>query len=394
MTTQLRTKLVSEFICTADKCADTCCKHWSMQLDSVMLEKYKKDAPELLSAVEEDNDGTFIMRKDSQTGYCVKFTDGKCGIQNSYGEKFLGDACSLYPRITRNIADTVVMTATMSCPEIARIALYGENPFAFEEALFPRLPQEIKNVLPQNLLVGLSPEDALNIHKLFIEATEDSSVSAEQIFARINSVSRSLSRVEKKDWLRAASMYFRLADSGLPAPEMNINDPFNLLHSLCGLVVASKKSVPPRLGQTISEMENALHVKLDWKNVLINTSDKSLDAYNNLHTLWKNEMQEVYTPLLKRWLAAQLSSSLYPFAGLGETLPERATIIGVRLAILKLALISTYSINAGKLYQDDVVRVVQSLSRFLDHLANPKFSLEIYAETGWNKENRMLGVLS
>lgn len=360
-----------------------------MQLDFVTLEKYKKDAPELLSAVEEDNDGTFIMRKDSQTGYCVKFTDGKCGIQNSHGEKFLGDACSLYPRITRNIADTVVMTATMSCPEIARIALYGEKPFVFEETSFLRLPQEIKNVLPD----GLSPEDALNIHKLFIEATEDSSASAEQIFARINSVSRSLSRVEKKDWLRAAHMYFRLADSGLPAPEMNINDPFNLLHSLCGLVVASKKSVPPRLQQTISEMEKALHVKLDWKNVLINPSDESLDAYNNLRALWQNEMQEIYTPLLKRWIAAQLSSSLYPFAGLGKALPERATIIGVRLAILKLALISTYSINAGKLYQDDVVRVVQSLSRFLEHLADPAFSLQIYAETGWDRENRMLGLL-
>lgn len=393
MTTQLRTKLVSEFVCTADKCADTCCKHWSMQLDFVMLEKYKKDAPELLPAVEEDNDGTFIMRKDTQTGYCVKFTDGKCGIQMSHGEKFLGDACSLYPRITRNIADTAVMTATMSCPEIARIALYGDNPFAFEGASLSRLPQEIKNILSQNSFGGLSQEDALSIHKLFIEATEDESASAEQIFARINSVSRSLYRVEKKDWLRATNMYFRLADGGLPAPEININDPFNLLHSLCGLVVASKKSIPPRLGQTISEMENALHVKLDWKNVLINTSDESLDAYNNLHALWQNEMQEVYTPLLKRWLAAQLSSSLYPFAGLGETLPERATIIGVRLAILKLALISTYSINAGKLYQDDVVRVVQSLSRFLEHLADSAFSLQIYKETGWDRENRMRGLL-
>ncbi len=386
---QLRTKLVSEFICIADKCADTCCKHWSMQVDSVTLEKYKSSAPELLSAVEADNDGTSIMRKDPQTGYCVKFADGKCGVQLKYGEEFLGDACSLYPRITRNIADTVVMTATMSCPEIARIALYGETPFRFEEIAISRVPQEIKNILPE----ALSLDDALAIHNMFIAATEDASASAEQIFARINSVSRSLSRVEKKDWLRAGAMYFRLVDSALPAPEKNINDPFNLLHSLCGLVVASKKTIPPRLHQTISEMENALCVKLDWQNVLIHTSDKSLGAYNNLHSLWQNEMQEIYTQLLKRWLAAQLSSSLYPFAGLGETLPDRATIIGVRMAILKLALISAYSINGAKLHQDDVVRVVQSLSRFLEHLASPAFSLQIYKETGWDRENRMLGLL-
>lgn len=360
-----------------------------MQINLDMLESYKKDAPELLDAVEQDNDGTFIMRKDQQTSYCVKFIDGKCGIHLAYDAKFLGDACYFYPRITRLVGDLKIMTATMSCPEIARIALYKERAFELSGAEFLRVPQEIKNVLPD----GLSSEDAINIHAIFIAATEDASVSAEHILARIASVSRSLQRVNKKDWGRAAGLYFRLADESIAVPEMNINDPFNLLHSLCGLVVASKKSISPRLQQTISEIEQALCARLDWEKILIHTSDDSLAAYNNLHNLWKNEMQEVYAPLLRRWLGAQLSSAFYPFAGLGHDLPERATIIGVRMAVLRLALMSAYSISNGKLHQDDVVRVVQSLSRFLDHLADPAFLLEIYAETGWSKEGRMLGLL-
>ncbi len=390
MTSHLRAKLVSEFVCIADKCPDTCCKHWSMQVDSVTLEKYKNSASELLDAVEQDNDGTFIMRKDHETSYCVKFVDGKCGIQLKYGEDFLGDACYSYPRITRSAHDTNIITATMSCPEIARLALYGGNPFVIEDVSPSRVPQEIKNIPDTEL----SLEDTLAIHKLFIAATEDESAGAEQVFARISSVSRSLVRIEKKGWRGAAGMYFRLADGSLPAPEKNINDPFNLLHSLCGLVVASKKSVPPRLQQTISEMEIALHAKLDWQNVLINTSDESIAAYNNLQKLWVGEMQVAYTPLLKRWLAGQISAAFYPFAGLGATLTEKITIIGVRLALVKLALISTYSVNNGKPHQDDVVRVVQSLSRLMEHLADPKFSLEIYTETGWIKENRMLGLIS
>lgn len=389
MTTQFRTKIVSDFVCTTDKCPDTCCKHWSMQMDRVTFEKYKSDAPELLDAVEEDNDKTLITKKDPQSGYCVKFSDGKCGIHLKYGEGFLGDACYFYPRITRDVGEARIITATMSCPEIAKIALYSENPFVLEEVSSARAPQEIKNVLPE----GLSVEDALSIHKLFIAATEDKEASAEKIFARISSVSRSLARIEKKGWLGATGMYFRLADSAIPAPEKNINDPFNLLHSLCGLVVASKKSIPPRLKQTISEMENALSVKLDWQNVLINASEESVAAYDKLQKLWQNEMRDEYNPLLKRWLAAQISASFYPFAGLGGSLPERITIIGVRLAILKLALMSIYSINDGKLHQDDVIRVVQSLSRFLEHLADPSFSLRIYEETGWNKENRLLGLI-
>lgn len=364
-------------------------------------EKYKTSAPELLDAVEIDGGGTlqnphvgfcdysFIMRKDAQTGYCVKFSDGKCGIQLEKGEGYLGDACALYPRITRKLGDALVMTATMSCPEIARIALYDEQPFIFVNAEFARLPQEIKNILPDEI----SADDALAVHNLFIAATQDEAASIEQIFARIASVSRSLQLLPKKDWANAAPMYFRLADGRLPVPEKNINDPFNLLHSLCGLLVASKKSVPPRLAQTIADMENALGVKLDWENVLINTSDGSLQKYENIYAAWQNNFAKKCDALMKKWLAAQLSSALFPFAGLGETLPERVTIIGVRLAIFRLALMSSYSISDIELHQDDVVRIVQSLSRFLEHLADPAFSLQIYAETGWNKEARMRGLL-
>ncbi len=389
MVKQLRTRLVSEFVCTADKCKDTCCKHWSMQVEQNTVERYKKLAPELLNCIESDTDGSFIMRKDSNTGYCVKFTDGKCGIHLAYGEEFLGDACFFYPRITRSTDNANIVTATMSCPEIARIALYGENPFLFEENDLFRVPQEVKNIVYGDL----SRDDIINIHNLFLQATKDESASAESILARMASVSRSLQRIEKKDWVKAAPLYFRLAGTAFPVAEKNINDPFNLLHSLCGLVVASKKIIPPRLQKTIDEMERALNVVLDWENVLIKTNDNSLASYNDLWMLWENEMKDSYAPLLKRWLAAQFSASLYPFAGLGETLIDRITVISVRFAILRLALISAYSMNDRNLHQDDVVRVVQSLSRFLDHLASPAFSLQIYRETGWDRESRMLGLL-
>lgn len=360
-----------------------------MQVDSKTLELYKKSAPELLEAVESDGDVGFVMRKEPQSGCCVKLENGKCSIQAKYGEEFLGDACFLYPRITRSVGDSCIVTATMSCPEIARAVLYREDRILFENFSAPRIPQEVRNIFSD----GLTLDDVINVHSSFLAATKDESASAVKVFARIASVSRSLQRVEQKDWARAVQLYFRLADSSVPAPEKNINDPFNLLHSLCGLVAASKKPVPPRLKQTISEIEQALCVSLDWKNVLIKTSDESLEAYNKIRKLWDSGAEEKYSSLFKKWLAAQFSASLYPFAGLGQTLSERITIIGVRFAILRLAFMSLYSINGGDPHQDDVVRVTQSLSRFLDHLADPEFSLRIYAETGWGRENRMIGLL-
>lgn len=389
MNENYRTNLVSKFVCVAENCPDTCCKHWSMQVDLETAEKYQAVAPELFSAIEADISGDYIMRKNPQTTCCVKFENGRCGIQQKYGEEMLGDACALYPRITRKIGDATIMTATMSCPEIARIALYDEQPFVFAQAEIKRIPQEIKNVLPDEISVA----DALTIHCAFIAATEDENVSAEHVFLRIYSAAKSLEFIAKKDWVNAAPMYLRLADGRIPKAEKNINDPFNLLHALCGLIVASKKSAPPRLAQTISEIEIALNAKIDWENVSIKTHDDSLKKYDDLQKNWNENLQKIYAPIFKRWLSAQLSAAFFPFAGLGQNLSERVTIIGVRMAIFRLAIMSAYGTHEGVLHQDDVVRVVQSLSRFLDHLADPSFFLQICEETRWNKESRIGGLL-
>jgi hypothetical protein len=97
--------------------------------------------------------------------------------------------------------------------------------------------------------------------------------------------------------------------------------------------------------------------------------------------------------LLKRYLAMQLSLALFPFAGFGETLPQRAAVIGIRMATVRLGLMSLCDAAHGLPAQKDVVRVVQSLSRFLDHLGSAEFSLKIYEETGWLKGPRLRGLL-
>lgn len=359
-----------------------------MQLDETTLTKYKSEAPELLQAAEPEGDG-WIMRKDEKSGYCVKFDSGRCGIHAARGEKFLGDACHFYPRVTRRLGDKVVMTAALSCPEIARLAFADSGGDFYVAQNADRLPHGIRSYGDGDI----SGEAALAIHQAFIDAVDDRSVPVETIFARISSVSHSLPMIEKKDWPQAAPLYLKLADERLPPPEKNINDAFNLLHALCGLIAASKKPMSDRLKQTVSDMERALAVSLDWHNVLIHTGEDSLPSYLRISHQWKAEAAAHHENILRRYLKMQLSLSLFPFAGLGDLLPQRATILGVRLATIKLALMCGCGIYTPILPQEIVVRMVQSLSRFLDHLGDPAFSLLIYKETGWDRENRMRGLL-
>ncbi|MFW0777620.1 MAG: flagellin lysine-N-methylase [Rickettsiales bacterium] len=388
MPTTLQHPLLEKFSCLGDKCEDTCCKGWSMQLDDATLARYKKEAPELLDAVEPAEESPWIMRKDPKTTYCVKYEDGLCGIHKERGDSFLGDACHFYPRSTRSLGDSKIMTATLSCPEVSRLALFEKAPFAFYTSDIERLPYTMKDYLPE----GISAEDAVAVHTAFIAATEDEA-NAETILARIASVSRSIELIDKKSWAQAVPFYLKNADMRLPDAQVNPADPFNVLHALCGLIVATQKPISERLKQTIDDMEKALHVKLDWQNVLIQLSDDSGEAWQKLESEWQKN-KEQYQPILKRYLQMQLSLALYPFSGLGSNLSERVTIIGVRLATIKLAIITACGIYGASLPQDTVVRLVQSLSRFLDHLGDPAFSLQIYAETGWDKEPRMRGLLA
>ena len=142
-----------------------------------------------------------------------------------------------------------------------------------------------------------------------------------------------------------------------------------------------------------TEMETALAATLDWKTVQIAADEKSVQAYAHAKLIWEEGAGANYAPMLRRWLQMQISLALYPYAGLGASLSERITIIGVRLATIKIALLSNCSIKGALLSPDVVVRIVQSLSRFLDHLSDPAFSLSIYTETGWTREERMRGLL-
>lgn len=270
-----------------------------------------------------------------------------------------------------------------------RLALTDDDAGSFIPTTATRLPQGMKNYLPADI----SLEDALKIHAAFLRVVDDATMSIEQVFLRIANVSRALDLIERKDWPAAINFYLSNNDAWMAPARPAVADPFNLVHALCGLIVALKKPVNPRMMETIGEMEKALHVKLDWDAVQIQTSDESLPAYRALHAQWKNIAAPAYEPLLRRWLKMQLSLMLHPFAGLGETLPDRMAILGVRLATVRLAFMCACAVHGLQLTEEVIVRIVQSLSRFMDHLADPAFSLQIYSETGWIHEDRMRGLL-
>ena len=382
--TRIQTRAVAQFQCAGDACPDTCCKGWGMQLAAPTVEKYRAAAPELLDAVT-SGEAEHIMKRDPITDYCVKFDAGWCGIHRQYGEEFLGDACHFYPRITRAFNDTVTTTLALSCPEAARLMLLEPDAFQPTPREELRVPFSLKNYQQE----GLSADDALALHQLLLDSVADPAVTAERHAMRLLMVAQALQPQPASSWLAAGKFYLSMADGRLPAAEPHAADMIYLVQALAGLVAASKATARPALAAVLASMQRGLALEVGAGGQWAATANTP-EALNRLqqHAL---DAQAWLQPLLRRFLQAQLSQASFPFAGLGATPAERMTIMAVRLATTKLALLC--EAQGGVLDTARTVAVIYPLARFLDHLADPTLSLAIYQEVGWLRDARLRALL-
>lgn len=376
------------FTCIGPDCPDTCCHGWGMQVDKVRKELYAKEAPELLDVLT-SGEAELIMKRDPKTDDCVNLEKGLCKIQAAHGERFLGDACYFFPRITRSLGGDVYMTAALSCPEITRLALYGDAPFVWHDVEESRVPVEMKEYAPEEMEVA----EPGKIVTAFIRWTEQEEVSAERILAQIVNVAFSMVRVEKKDWGEAVPFLLKMSDKHLPAPQTHPQDMYRLLNALVGLVAAAKKTTRPRLEMVMAQMEKALQVEIDREKLTVISKIGDLTGHTPLMERWEKQAKEALQPVLKRWIGAQLAMSSFPFAGFSNSVTDRAMILAVRFATMKLGLMSYVKEDGTPPSEEEVMLVVQSISRMLDHLADPKFSLMVYEEVEWTKEARLRALI-
>ena len=125
------------FSCIADKCPDTCCQGWEIDIDETTWNKYKAVEGELGEKLkkymkEENGCRFFKMRED---GYCAFLReDNLCQLQRQFGEDYLGVICSEHPRYFVECGNYEQQDISLACPEMARIffAEKGNIAYCFE----------------------------------------------------------------------------------------------------------------------------------------------------------------------------------------------------------------------------------------------------------------------
>jgi lysine-N-methylase len=135
---------MSRFVCIGGACEDNCCEgSWNIFVDKKTYLKYRnsKDA-ELKPAFDkvikrfkgkDASDQQYAIFRLKVGGGCVFLTGDKfCHVQNRIGYENLCDVCALYPRVYNMVDKKLERSATMSCPEVVRMALTNRDGIVFE----------------------------------------------------------------------------------------------------------------------------------------------------------------------------------------------------------------------------------------------------------------------
>lgn len=355
-----------------------------MQVDKNTVRKFYAQAPELLNSIEDGAAGSKIMQKDKATGFCVKFEDGLCGIQKKYGEDLLGDACHFYPRVPRMCGDKIYFSATMSCPEIARIFLREKNISGYFESQVERLPFEIKKY-SENIV------DAGDLHELILSFIGESSASVDAKMNWLFVLSESMDWSDKNEWKSKVLHAVKSVEPDAMQITRDNQDVYKLLNALPILLYSTKAPAPERLSEVMVVVEKVLGIKIDYRNVRILADGGNLETVEKIRKEWNEKYSDYFADVLSRVLIAELSLKLYPFAGMGDSVFEKTAIIAFKHSFIKLVIMCHAAHHGSR--NVDVVKIIQSISRFMDHLSGSELVLKIFEDNGWAEKKDFLAIL-
>lgn len=113
------------FRCIANRCPDSCCKEWDVQVDPQTAARYRQLPGEFGQRVRralKDAEGETVIAMVNDR--CPLWqADGLCAIQRELGAEGLCQVCRDYPRLTHDYGDFRELGLELSCPEAARMIL-------------------------------------------------------------------------------------------------------------------------------------------------------------------------------------------------------------------------------------------------------------------------------
>ncbi len=117
------------FQCKADRCENTCCQLWTIDIDETTAERYHATTvplgESLRQAITVDDEGSHFVFSKEQPMCPLLNENGLCKVVLELGEEGLCDTCHMHPRFYKYIEDLELCGVGLSCE--ASVELLAER---------------------------------------------------------------------------------------------------------------------------------------------------------------------------------------------------------------------------------------------------------------------------
>jgi lysine-N-methylase len=370
---------MNQFSCIGSSCEDSCCVGWRVAIDEATYKKYNrvhdleltplfaKKVTRNRSNPSAENYARIKMNSDNT---CVFLTEDRwCKIQQKLGEDYLSKTCAAYPRISNEVNGVLERSATVSCPEVARLALLNPDGIEFDEIESEELRKTINKRLDTQDKKLLN-----NLQKYFWEL---------RIFTIQVLQNRSYSLSER---LIILGMFYQKLE------EYMSNDSMDSIPQLIASYTAIIKE--GSLKESLDQIPQQATVQMELVKEM--TDHRFMQGVNNqrykdcytemlkgLNYITGTPFTEVakafpevyescYKPfmdeheyILENYLVNYVYKNLFPFSGF-PTLFDNYVMLVVHYSMIKLHLIGMAGHHKG-LNTDLVIKLIQSFSKTVEH---------------------------
>lgn len=127
----------NKFKCLGDKCPDTCCVGWVIEIDDDAYKRFLslegKTGEEIRNNIVINDEGKPCF-KLNENGRCAFLNEKNlCRMYIDLGEEAQCALCANYPRIGDEFGSLREMGLSISCPEVARLILNHKEAVSYEE---------------------------------------------------------------------------------------------------------------------------------------------------------------------------------------------------------------------------------------------------------------------
>lgn len=371
---------MKNFQCIGSACEDTCCQGWTVGIDKKTYKLYKNlRDKELYPAITDKmkrikngaSDFNYAMIKMNEEGKCPLLNqDQLCSMQLKLGEDSLSSVCSTYPRILNRVNNSLEQSASLSCPEAARLALLNPDVMQFEEVDLEIPP---KTLVLQNLNIDNPSSEEYyfwNVRVFTIEILQNRNFSITErllvlgvFFDQLQAILTDQNYQEVPSFIEAFKTVVQmgtLRDSLNEVPT-SYDVQFQIIKALIDLRLALGVKNQAYL-ECVQDTLNGLSVTDDMSN------------YNEQISAYRSAFKEHYLPfiennqhILENYLVNYVYKGLFPFTSGRINVFEEYALLVIHYSMIKTHLIGMAGYHKNSFNTDLVIKLIYSFGRVIEH---------------------------